>query len=314
MTTPGSVPGSNPAPQSGQDERVDATVPCEPGASSGSLVSNGDDSTPLVDIRNLWTRFGRFIVHQDLSLQVMPGEILSIVGGSGSGKTVLLRQMLGLEHPCQGSIHVFGEDINHTDARRLQELRNHWGMLFQHGALYSALTVFENVARPLRELRTLPEKLIRAAVLLKLDMVGISPEHALKMPADLSGGMVKRVALARALALEPELLFLDEPTAGLDPDRSDSFVQLIRSLHRELRLTVVMVTHDLDSLFALSNRIAVLAEKRVIAVGTPREVIQVDHPFIQHFFLGERGMRAMEILDEIQPKIQPEMAPEIQAA
>jgi phospholipid/cholesterol/gamma-HCH transport system ATP-binding protein len=249
---------------------------------------------PIIEIQKLWTRFGNFVVHQNLSLQVMPGEILSIVGGSGSGKTMLLRQMLGLERPCQGAIHVFGEDINDTNARHLQELRNHWGMLFQHGALYSALSVFDNVARPLRELRTLPEKLIRAAVLLKLDMVGIGPEHAQKMPSDLSGGMVKRVALARALALEPELLFLDEPTAGLDPDRSDSFVQLIRSLHSELHLTVVMVTHDLDSLFALSNRIAVLADKQVITVGGACEVIGFEHPFIHEFFLGERGLRALE--------------------
>ncbi len=253
----------------------------------------------IIEIHKLWTRFGRAIVHQNLELQVERGEIFSIVGGSGSGKTMLLRQILGLERPAQGSIRVFGQDINHTDPMRLQELRTHWGMLFQQGALYSALTVFENVARPLRELRTLPEDLIRAAVLLKLDMVGIAPVHALKMPSDLSGGMVKRVALARALALEPELLFLDEPTAGLDPDRSESFVALIRSLHRELNLTVVMVTHDLDTLFALSNRIAVLAEKHVIAVATPRSIIELDHPFIKKFFLGERGLRALEILQQI---------------
>jgi phospholipid/cholesterol/gamma-HCH transport system ATP-binding protein len=251
----------------------------------------------IIEIRNLWTRFGGAIVHQDLCLNVEQGEILSVVGGSGSGKTVLLRQMLGLEYPWRGSVHVFGKDINATSASQLQQLRNHWGMLFQHGALYSALTVFENVARPLRELRTLPEDLIREAVLLKLDMVGIGPEHARKMPFDLSGGMIKRIALARALALEPQLLFLDEPTAGLDPDRSDSFVALIRSLHRELRLTVVMVTHDLDTLFALSTRIAVLAEKHVIAIGPTREVIAGTHPFIAHFFLGERGLRALEILD-----------------
>lgn len=251
---------------------------------------------PIIDIQRLSTRFGSAIVHQDLSLQVQEGEILSIVGGSGSGKTMLLRQILGLERPWRGNIHVFGEDINDSRAD-LQQLRNHWGMLFQHGALYSALSVFENVARPLRELRTLPDKLIRAAVMLKLDMVGIACEHANKMPADLSGGMVKRVALARALALEPELLFLDEPTAGLDPDRSDSFVRLIKSLHNELHLTVVMVTHDLDSLFALSDRIAVLAEKRVIAVENPREILKVDHHFVRHFFLGERGLRALEILD-----------------
>ncbi|MEG1056449.1 MAG: ATP-binding cassette domain-containing protein, partial [Janthinobacterium sp.] len=170
-------------------------------------------------------------------------------------------------------------------------LRNHWGMLFQQGALYSALTVFDNVAQPMRELRVLPEALVHDAVLLKMNMVGLGPEHALKMPSDLSGGMIKRVALARALALEPKLLFLDEPTAGLDPDLSESFVSLIQSLHRELGLTVVMVTHDLDTLFALSTRIAVLAEKHVIAIGPTREVIEVDHPFIKQFFLGDRGKR-----------------------
>jgi ABC-type multidrug transport system ATPase subunit len=161
---------------------------------------------------------------------------------------------------------VFGEDISEIDSDRLQELRNHWGMLFQQGALYSALTVFENIAQPMRELHVLPEELVRDAVLLKMNMVGLGPEHANKMPSDLSGGMVKRVALARALALEPKLLFLDEPTAGLDPDLSEAFVALIKSLHRELGLTVVMVTHDLDTLFALSTRIAVLAEKHVIAL------------------------------------------------
>jgi phospholipid/cholesterol/gamma-HCH transport system ATP-binding protein len=263
--------------------------------------SPSSSPSPIIDIQNLWTCFGRAVVHQNLDMQVAPGEIFSIVGGSGSGKSVLLRQILGLERPSQGCIRVFGEDINHADPARLRELRNHWGMLFQQGALYSAFTVFENVALPLRELRTLPEKLIRAAVLLKLDMVGISPDHALKMPSDLSGGMVKRIALARALALEPELLFLDEPTAGLDPDRSESFVELIRSLHRELNLTVVMVTHDLDTLFALSNRIAVLADKHFIANDTPRNIIELDHPFIRKFFLGERGLRALKILEEMPP-------------
>ncbi|MEN9865233.1 MAG: hypothetical protein RL748_823 [Pseudomonadota bacterium] len=273
-----------------------ATDPAAPLSATTTTPATAPPPQPVIEIRHLCSRFGSSVVHQNLSLQVQAGEILSIVGGSGSGKTMLLRQILGLERPHHGSIHVFGEDINDPDAD-LQQLRNHWGMLFQHGALYSALTVFENVARPLRELRTLPEKLIRAAVMLKLDMVGIACEHANKMPSDLSGGMVKRVALARALALEPELLFLDEPTAGLDPDRSDSFVRLIRSLHSELNLTVLMVTHDLDSLFALSDRIAVLADKRVIAVDSPREIIKVDHPFVRHFFLGERGLRALEILD-----------------
>jgi phospholipid/cholesterol/gamma-HCH transport system ATP-binding protein len=248
---------------------------------------------PVIDIAHLWTQFGPVVVHQDVNLVVEQGEIVSLVGGSGSGKTTLLRQMLGLASPTRGTVQVFGEDIHGGDARRLQRLRQRWGMLFQHGALFSALTAFDNVAQPMRELRTLPEDLIRDAVLLKLAMVGISPADALKMPADLSGGMVKRVALARALALEPELLFLDEPTAGLDPNLSDSFVELIRSLHQALHLTVVMVTHDLDTLLALSSKIAVLADKRVIAYGTPNEVLAVRHPFIEQFFHGERGRRAL---------------------
>jgi len=264
----------------------------------GQFNLHGD--APVVEITNLWTKFGRTVVHQDLNLEIERGEILSIVGGSGTGKTVLLRQMLGLEHPARGCVKVFGEDINKASSDQLQQLRNHWGMLFQQGALYSALTVFDNVAQPMRELRVLPEALVHDAVLLKMNMVGLGPEHALKMPSDLSGGMIKRVALARALALEPKLLFLDEPTAGLDPDLSESFVSLIQSLHRELGLTVVMVTHDLDTLFALSTRIAVLAEKHVIAIGPTREVIEVDHPFIKQFFLGDRGKRALAVLDEKQ--------------
>ncbi|MBW3500595.1 ABC transporter ATP-binding protein [Janthinobacterium sp. NKUCC08_JDC] len=275
----------------------DTNIACGTGK-DGQFNLHG--SAPVVDITNLWTKFGRTVVHQDLNLEIERGEILSIVGGSGTGKTVLLRQMLGLEHPARGCVKVFGEDINKASSDQLQQLRNHWGMLFQQGALYSALTVFDNVAQPMRELRVLPEALVHDAVLLKMNMVGLGPEHALKMPSDLSGGMIKRVALARALALEPKLLFLDEPTAGLDPDLSESFVALIQSLHRELGLTVVMVTHDLDTLFALSTRIAVLAEKHVIAIGPTREVIEVDHPFIKQFFLGDRGKRALAVLDEKQ--------------
>jgi phospholipid/cholesterol/gamma-HCH transport system ATP-binding protein len=255
---------------------------------------------PVVQIRDLWTRFGRTVVHQDVNLDIYSGEILTIVGGSGTGKTVLLRQMLGLETPARGTVRVFGEDITTADQDQLRRMRNHWGMLFQQGALYSALTVFENIALPMRELRALPEDVIRDAVLLKMDMVGLGPEHANKMPSDLSGGMVKRAALARALALEPQLLFLDEPTAGLDPDLSDAFVALIQTLHRELKLTVVMVTHDLDTLFALSSRIAVLADKHVIAVGPSCDVLKVNHPFIKQFFLGPRGQRALEVLEQRQ--------------
>ena len=261
-------------------------------------VQNPSGPPPVIRIRNLWKQFGDFTVHQSLNLEVAQGAIVSLVGGSGSGKTTLLRQILGLEQPSRGVIEVFGIDICRADGAQLQAMRNRWGMLFQQGALFSALNAFDNVAQPMRELRRLPEPVIRDAVLLKLGMVGITPKDALKMPAELSGGMIKRVALARALALEPELLFLDEPTAGLDPDRSDSFVDLIRSLHHELGLTVVMVTHDLDTIFALSTAIAVLADQHVVVCGAPRQVIEFEHPFIRHFFLGPRGRRALQVLDE----------------
>ncbi|MFZ6687864.1 ABC transporter ATP-binding protein [Undibacterium sp. SXout11W] len=250
----------------------------------------------IIDIQGLRTQFGRTVVHDNLELQVNAGEILSIVGGSGTGKTVLMRQMLGLEKPRRGTIKVFNEDIHAPKEGHLDYLRKRSGMLFQHGALYSALSVFDNVAQPLREFGKLSEELITDLVYLKLQMVDIAFEHARKMPSDLSGGMIKRIALARALALDPQLLFLDEPTAGLDPDRSDSFVKLILSLHRQLGLTVIMVTHDLDSLFALSDRIAVLAEKRVIVIGSPQEVVKFPNPFIESFFLGGRGLRAMEVM------------------
>lgn len=265
-----------------------------------SLSACVEDSqqTPIIEIDNLSTRFGDVVVHENLNLTINQGEIVSLVGGSGSGKTVLLRQMLGLNQPASGSVRVFGVDINHIDAQQLQQLRNRWGMLFQQGALFSAFTVFDNVAQPMRELRVLPRQLIRDAALLKLQMAGIGPEHALKMPSDLSGGMIKRVALARALALEPELLFLDEPTAGLDPNASESFVNLIRELRDEMHLTVVMVTHDLDTLFALSSRVAVLADKHIIAYCKPDKVVEFKHPFIETFFRGERGQRAFEALPD----------------
>jgi phospholipid/cholesterol/gamma-HCH transport system ATP-binding protein len=235
------------------------------------------------------------VVHKDLNLTVERGEVLSIVGGSGSGKTVLLRQILGLERPAAGEVRIMGQPVatlsRHGASSRV-------GMLFQHGALFSAFTVLENVAFPLRELKTLPSRLIEEAAMVKLQMVGLKPTDAAKMPAELSGGMIKRAALARALIMDPPLLLLDEPTAGLDPDSSDGFVRLLRSLHRDLALTVVMVTHDLDTLFELSTRIAVLAEQRVIVAARPREVIAFRHPFIEDFFLGERGQRAMELLRE----------------
>jgi phospholipid/cholesterol/gamma-HCH transport system ATP-binding protein len=258
---------------------------------------------PIIEIKGLWTQFGSHVVHRDINLTVYRGEIMSLVGGSGSGKTTLLRQMLGLEKPARGEISVFGAPLHGSDADELRTLRNRWGMLFQEGALFSALTVFDNVALPLRELHTIDEELIHELVIMKLDMVGIEPLHVTKMPADLSGGMVKRIALARALALEPELLFLDEPTAGLDPDRSESFVTLIKDLHRELNLSVVMVTHDLDTLVALSTRVAVLCEQRLVIVGTLDEVVGNPHPFICNFFMGERGRRALEAVKQVRDVI-----------
>jgi len=248
---------------------------------------------PVIQIEGLWTQFGDLVVHRDLSLEVRTGEVVSLVGGSGSGKTTLLRQMLGLEMPTRGSVKVFGIPLRDSPARTLKKIRKRWGVLFQEGALYSALSVFDNIALALRELRVFDEGFIRDMVMLKLDMVGIERRHAGKMPAELSGGMVKRIALARALVLEPELVFLDEPTAGLDPDRSESFVRLIEALHGQLGFTVVMVTHDLDTLVSLSDKVAVLADQRVLAYGPLEAVVRTDHPFIRSFFLGDRGLRAL---------------------
>lgn len=259
-------------------------------------------SEPVVAIRQLWTVFQhgekKNIIHQNLDLNVPRGELLALVGGSGTGKSVLLRQILGLETPTQGQISVLGQPAaelgEHGAASRV-------GMLFQQGALFSAFTVLENIAFPLRELNTLPASLIRDAAMVKLQMVGLAPEAADKMPSDLSGGMIKRVALARALIMDPPLLLLDEPTAGLDPESADSFCTLLRSLHRGMGLTVIMVTHDLDTIFELCTRIAVLAEHKVIINDTPRHVVAFDHPFIREFFLGERGQRAMALLAPLAP-------------
>ncbi|MCO6428401.1 ABC transporter ATP-binding protein [Nitrosomonas communis] len=247
----------------------------------------------IIEIEGLHTHFGSTVIHENISLNVYKGEILSLVGGSGSGKTTLLRQMLGLETPAQGSVKIFGYSRYDCDFDLLKSLRNRSGVLFQQGALFSALTVFDNIALPMRELHCLDEEMIRDLVMLKLDMVEVAAQHANKMPAELSGGMIKRVALARALALDPELLFLDEPTAGLDPALSESFVELIQALRQELTLTIVMVTHDLDTLAAISTRIAVLADQRLVALGKLADIIKIDHPFIKDFFLGKRGQNAL---------------------
>ena len=253
---------------------------------------------PLIEVKGLWSVFpvvggGEVVVHKDLDLTVLRGEVQTLVGGSGTGKTVLLRQILGLNTPARGTITVLGQPVSQLTR---EGAAARVGVLFQQGALFSAFNVLDNIAFPLRETGALPPELVREAAMIKLEMVGLKPGDATKMPSDLSGGMIKRVALARALIMDPPLLLLDEPTAGLDPNGSDEFCELLKELHATLGLTVIMVTHDLDSLFALSTTVAVLAEKHVIVKGTPDQVVHFDHPFIHHFFLGDRGRRAMAAL------------------
>ncbi len=245
-------------------------------------------TTAVLELQGVSTRFGQILVHHDLNLRVDAGQIVGLLGESGSGKTTLLREMLGLWRPSAGLIRLFGSDLLAGGHLEQQAIRRRLGMLFQQGALFSALSVFDNIAFPLRELKCLDEDWIRRLVLLKLDMVEMMPVHASLMPAELSGGMVKRVALARALALEPELLLLDEPTAGLDPDRSQNFVELVASLQQSLGLTVVMVSHDLNTIAGLATHVAILAEKRIIAFGKKEEVMHLDHPFVAGFFSKER--------------------------
>jgi phospholipid/cholesterol/gamma-HCH transport system ATP-binding protein len=265
-------------------------------------MAEAAEPPPVVEIRGLCTVFGKgaqaVTVHQNLDLTVRRGEIVCLVGGSGTGKTVLLRHILGLTRPASGSVTVLGEPASALGG---EGASSRVGMLFQHGALFSAFRVLDNIAFALRELGTLPEAVVNDAAMVKLRLAGLAPEHAMRMPAELSGGMVKRAALARALIMDPPLLLLDEPTAGLDPNSSDECCVLLRELHAALGLTVVMVTHDLDTLFALSTRVAVLADKRIIVQGAPREVARFDHPFIDHFFLGERGRRAMAALPAKEP-------------
>lgn len=247
---------------------------------------------PVIDMQGIWSQYREVVIHKDLSFQVQPGEVVSLVGGSGSGKTTLLREILGLLRPTRGSVRLFGTDLHDPDPIRQRDIRRRLGMLFQQGALFSALSVYDNIAFPLRELRFLDEDWIRELVLLKLAMVELEPKHAALMPAELSGGMIKRVALARALALEPELLLLDEPTAGLDPVRSQNFVRLIKELQRAIGFTVVLVTHDIDTIYGLGSDVAVLAEQRILIQGSLDQVVALDHPVIHQFFENHRNRSA----------------------
>ncbi|ACK55015.1 MULTISPECIES: ABC transporter ATP-binding protein [Thauera] len=249
-------------------------------------MSERATSDAVVCLEGIVTRFGRNIVHEGLDLTIRAGDIVALVGGSGSGKTTLLRHLVGLSRPAAGRVEVFGEALDAGGAAARLARQRRMGVLFQHGALFSAFSVAQNIAFPLRELGVISRPEIDRLVALKLAMVEMEPAHAPLMPAELSGGMVKRVALARALALEPELLLLDEPTAGLDPDRSASFIRLIRALHRELGLTVVLVTHDLDTLAQMATSVAVLAERRIVSHASLADTLAYDHPFVARFFSG----------------------------
>lgn len=242
----------------------------------------------VVRLEHVGTRFGAEVVHRDISLCVPRARIFGLVGGSGSGKTTLLREMIGLLRPNEGQVWLFGERLDRLGSGELARLHRRCGILFQSGALFSALNVFDNIAFPLRESRMLDEEMIRQLVYMKLAMVDLGAEVAARLPAELSGGMVKRVALARALALEPELLFLDEPATGLDPITTRDFVELLSELHRELGFTVVMVTHDLQVMRDLCDLIAVLDESRLIACGSLPELLQSGEPYVQRFLRGLR--------------------------
>ncbi len=264
------------------------------------MTSTTDEA--VIEISNLHKRFGDQQVHQGLDLKVMRGEFLSVIGTSGSGKSTLLHQVIGLLPPDEGAIKVLGQPVGELESEAARLLRRRWGVLFQKGALFSALNVFDNIAFPMRELRKegqiVDEEMLRDAVALKLHMVGLKAETAWKYPAELSGGMLKRAALARALMLEAELLFLDEPTTGLDPVSSSEFDAMLDELHHELNLTAMMVTHDLHSMATLSDRIAVLDEGKLITVGTLEEVASYDHPFIADFFRSRRGEKQLRELPE----------------
>lgn len=250
------------------------------------------DADTVIEVRGLLSQFGERVIHEDLDLDVARGQILGVVGGSGTGKTVLLNSIIGLKEPDGGSVRLLGHDLTEATKADMADIERRTGVLFQQGALFSSLTVLQNVASPLVEHTELPRALIEEIAAMKIALVGLGPEsHHLK-PAELSGGMRKRAGLARALALDPELLFLDEPTAGLDPIGAAAFDELIRSLANDMGLTVFMITHDLDSLYAICDKVAVLADKHVVIKATVSELERSDHPWIHEYFHGARGRAA----------------------
>jgi phospholipid/cholesterol/gamma-HCH transport system ATP-binding protein len=249
-------------------------------------------AAPVIEVRGLRTQFGTQVIHDGLDFLVEPGEIMGVVGGSGTGKSVLLRTIIGLIRPAAGQIAVLGQDTGRLAAAEVRAMQRRWGVLFQDGALFSSLTVEQNIEVPLKEHTRLRPQLRRQIAGLKIGLVGLPPDSANKYPAQLSGGMRKRAGLARALALDPEILFLDEPTAGLDPIGANKFDELVQELSQALGLTLVMVTHDLDSLHAICHRISVLIDKRV-KVGTIDELMRLPDAWIQDYFRGPRGRAAL---------------------
>ncbi len=251
-----------------------------------------DEDAPPIEVRGLVTRFGDHVVHDHLDLVVPRGKVVAVVGGSGAGKSVLLNTIIGLREPQGGSVKVFGQDIRYARRRVWTAIERRWGVLFQQGALWSNLTVKENVSAPMFEHTKLPRHEIGELADLKIALAGLPPGAGALKPSELSGGMIKRASLARALALDPELLFLDEPTSGLDPISAGAFDTLIRELSESLKLTVFMITHDLDSLYAIADRVAVIADRKVVAMGTVQELERSDQPWIHSYFHGVRGRAA----------------------
>ena len=249
---------------------------------------------PIIEIANLSTRFGSAVVHDNISLEVRRGEIFALVGSSGCGKSTLLREIILLQQPLSGSIRVFGKEVLGLDDEQALFLRKSWGVMFERGALFSSLTVSENVGLPLREHTQLSDKMIDELAAMKIALAGLPASAGDKYPNELSGGMRKRAALARAMALDPELLFLDEPTAGLDPLSASGFDELVLHLKQSLGLTVMMVTHDLDSLWRVADRVAVLGEGKVLGTGTMEELSKSEHPLIREYFYGPRGRAARD--------------------